>query len=239
MKKLFLLLAALPVFMLFQSCDDNENKDLTEVGKIELSQTELEYTWRGGSDTLQTQGSDWYFSEITVDDKTETLTQEEQGTDFEKTVEWLSVVRKDREIEIKITDRNTSATDERTFEIVLQSATERESITGRQSAMPDGDWDDVIGLSTRDVSFGKEGGTVEVATQWEYWWMTDITLNGEVYAVDYGETSHVKDWVSASKIGMTLQIEVSPNDTGAERTFSIGLEAGNYFDRVEGVQAAE
>ena len=66
-----------------------------------------------------------------------------------------------------------------------------------------------------------------------------VGADGEVYAVDYGETSHVKDWVSASKIGMTLQIEVSPNDTGAERTFSIGLEAGNYFDRVEGVQAAE
>ena len=167
MKKLFLLLAALPVFML-QSCDNDEKDDLTN-----------------------------------------------------------------------ITDRNTSATDERTFEIVLQSETERESIIGKQNVMLDGDWDDVIGLSTREVSFGKDGGTVEVATQGEFWWMTDITLNGEVYAVDYGETSHVKDWVSASKIGTTLQIEVSPNDTGAERTFSIGLEAGNYFDRVEGVQAAD
>lgn len=238
MKKLFLLLAALPVFML-QSCDNDEKDDLTNGEKIGLSQTELEYTWRGGCDTLQTQGSDWYFSEITVDGKTETLTQEEQGTDFEKTVEWLNVKRKDKEIEIKITDRNTSATDERTFEIVLQSEAERESIIGKQNVMLDGDWDDVIGLSTREVSFGKDGGTVEVATQGEFWWMTDITLNGEVYAVDYGETSHVKDWVSASKIGTTLQIEVSPNDTGAERTFSIGLEAGNYFDRVEGVQAAE
>jgi|GEM_PF-2511257 uncharacterized lipoprotein YehR (DUF1307 family) len=73
MKKLFLLLAALPVFML-QSCDNDEKDDLTNGEKIGLSQTELEYTWRGGCDTLQTQGSDWYFSEITVDDKTETLT---------------------------------------------------------------------------------------------------------------------------------------------------------------------
>lgn len=238
MKKLFLLITALPVFMLLQSCDNNENKDLTDVGNIGLSQTELEYTWRGGCDTLQTQGSDWYFSEITVDGKTETLAQEEQGTDFEKTVEWLNVKRKDKEIEIKITDRNTSATDERTFEIVLQSETKRESIIGKQNVMLDGDWDDVIGLSTRDVSFGKEGGTVEVTFQ-GHCWLNEVKINSERYSMDLGVTSYTQDWLSVNMVEKSIFIEVSPNETGVERTFSIGLQAGNYFAMIEGVQTAD
>ena len=104
--------------------------------------------------------------------------------------------------------------------------------------MLDGDWDDVIGLSTRDVSFGKEGGTVEVTFQ-GHCWLNEVKINNERYSMDLGVTSYTQDWLSVNMVEKSIFIEVSPNETGVERTFSIGLQAGNYFAMIEGVQTAD
>lgn len=229
--------------MLFASCDNEEDK--TPDNTIGLEKTELEFEWSGDTIVTRTQGSNWHFSAITVGENTENLSAEGQGKDFAKTVDWLALERNGKEITMMIESRN-GVRDERTFEIVLTSGDNEERIKGLQRARPEGIWDDVIGLSVKDVSFGQEGGTIEVQTTLGMgWWFCGLVLDGKSHSVNFDKEINdmpptvTQDWLTVSRTDTGFTISVDENKTGKERKFTVELQGGDYFDRVHGVQAGK
>lgn len=242
MKKL-LFPIAIASAMLFAGCDKEEDK--TPDNTIGLEKTELEFEWRGDTIVTRTQGSNWHFSAITVGENTENLSAEGQGKDFAKTVDWLALERNGKEITMMIEGESENGID-RTFEIVLTSGDNEERIKGLQRARPIGIWDDVIGLSVKDVSFGQEGGTIEVQTTLGMgWWFCELVLDDERHSVNFDNEINdmpptvTQDWLTVSRTDTGFTISVDENKTGKERKFTVELQGGDYFDRVHGVQAGK
>lgn len=102
-----------------------------------------------------------------------------------------------------------------------------------------GKWDDNIKLSVRDVEFKAKGDSVTVSTQGDWWWLTDITIGDSTY---YGEVldNAEKDQYTYTKEDITIEkrnkhtlfIKAGENLKQSVRKITIGLEAGDYFDRI-------
>jgi len=43
----------------------------------------------------------------------------------------------------------------------------------------DGDWDDNIGLSQKEVQFDASENSIVITTKGEGWWINDVSLNGK------------------------------------------------------------
>ena len=105
----------------------------------------------------------------------------------------------------------------------------------------DGDWDDIIKLSTNKVEFGAKADSVIIKTEGDGWWIEHIRLNDSFYSY-YGsdsidlESDHYKivedDFVVERRDKNTLFVKLTDNLTGEERKMVISLEAGDYFDGV-------
>lgn len=105
-----------------------------------------------------------------------------------------------------------------------------------------GDWDDEIGLSSKNIQFSAKGDSAIITTQSEWWWLSEIRANGEeFYGFDIDSSddyfSIKVDSITFERRGKTsMMIKVEANPTSSERNFAVGLQAGNYFDNINIMQ---
>jgi hypothetical protein len=108
----------------------------------------------------------------------------------------------------------------------------------------DGKWDDNIKLSARKVEFRADGDSVIIKTRGTWWWVTDVTVNNRNYfnfGLDPDSKSYriVNDcFVVERRDANTLFIKADANPRDSVRIITVGLEAGDYFDRVTVTQKA-
>ena len=235
--RFFLGLAFIAIGLLAMSC--NKEEDVVEDGKIGLQQTKFFFQYNLEENfSTSTEGENWYFSSVTLGDKKYSLSKKGQGTVFEKTVDWLTFKRNGKEISGTVADMPEEEAFEgtRTFRIVLRSGTTEEVITGEQG-MYEGPREDMIGLSQKEVTFPKAGGSVDIKTEKGMaWWFESITIGQEVLRMGMEKNSFSNDWLSFEKTADGVHISVKENTTGADRTFVIGLQSGDFFATIKCVQ---
>jgi hypothetical protein len=110
----------------------------------------------------------------------------------------------------------------------------------------DGKWDDNIKLSAKNVEFDSGIDSVTVKTGGNFWWITDVTVNGTIFHlpeninIESNAYSFSKDcFVVERKDKNTLFVKVLENQSSAKRVINIGLEAGDYFDNLTITQASK
>jgi hypothetical protein len=112
---------------------------------------------------------------------------------------------------------------------------------------PIGQWDDNIKLSTKNVDFAVNTDSVTISTEGSWWWIDGISFEDSTYMYYLREDINLEsdsylikenDFVVERRDKNTLFVKIFENNTGKERTLTITLEAGDYFDRVYINQAA-
>jgi hypothetical protein len=103
----------------------------------------------------------------------------------------------------------------------------------------DGDWDDNIKLSSRTLDFHSMADSSIITTGGTGWWITDISVNDEWFnnfdGIDMESNFYTikQDCFTVERRGdHTLFIKLKENSTGKNRVLTVGLESGDYFDRV-------
>ena len=103
----------------------------------------------------------------------------------------------------------------------------------------DGDWDDNIHLSTKTVELKATSDSVAIKTEGSWWWVSDISVDSKSYfnfvGVDLQADNYkIKQdcFVVERRDKNTLFIKVEANPNNDKRIITVGLEAGDYFDRV-------
>ncbi|GET23010.1 BACON domain-containing protein [Prolixibacter denitrificans] len=104
---------------------------------------------------------------------------------------------------------------------------------------PKGIWEDNIHLSTKSAEFNASGDSVTIKTGGDWWWISDVSVDSTWY---YGFTSvdmqsdnyTIKEdcFTVERRDKNTLFIKVAANPNNVKRIITVGLEAGDYFDRV-------
>ena len=104
---------------------------------------------------------------------------------------------------------------------------------------PKGIWDDNIHLSTKTAEFSASGDSITVKTGGSWWWISDISVDSTWYygftGVDLQADSYTIKQACFDverRVKNTLFIKVEANPQNVKRIITIGLEAGDYFDRV-------
>ena len=102
-----------------------------------------------------------------------------------------------------------------------------------------GDWDDNIKLSTKAVEFSSLSDSVTIKTGGSKWWVSNVSVNSDWF---YGfkdinleadsYTIQQDCFVVERRDKNTLFIKVDENPLKVQRVITVGLQAGNYFDRV-------
>ena len=107
------------------------------------------------------------------------------------------------------------------------------------SEKKEGDWDDNIKLSTKAVEFSALSDSVTIKTGGSGWWISDISVNSN-YIYNFNGINIESDsyiikqdcfWVERQDKN-TLFIKVAENTLNVQRIITVGLQAGDYFDRV-------
>lgn len=104
---------------------------------------------------------------------------------------------------------------------------------------PKGLWEDNIHLSTKNASFSSSGDSVIIKTGGDWWRISDVSVDRTWYydftGVDLQSDSY-KIKQSCFEVERrdknTLFIKVDANPNNIKRIITVGLEAGDYFDRV-------
>ena len=102
-----------------------------------------------------------------------------------------------------------------------------------------GKWSDNIKLSTKSAEFSSLGDSIVVTTKGTSWWLSEITIDGtefyDFHSIDVLADSYLikHDCVTFQRRNRsTMFIKLDPNPLPVDRIVVIGLEAGDYFDRV-------
>jgi hypothetical protein len=109
----------------------------------------------------------------------------------------------------------------------------------------DGDWDDNIKLSVRTDEFTATPDSIIITTKGSWWWISDITVNDNHFygfGINPDSESYIikKDcFLVERRDEHTLFIRLDENPLNVRRIVTIGLEAGDYFDRVTITQKAK
>lgn len=126
------------------------------------------------------------------------------------------------------------------FTLVLISSCHKEE--------PDGLWDDIIKLSTKNAEFGVMGDSVLISTEGDWWWIDRISIDDSTYGYYNNENVNLESdsytiiedrFIVERRDKNTLFVKLGENITGAVRIMTIGLEAGDYFDSVTIKQSAK
>jgi len=106
----------------------------------------------------------------------------------------------------------------------------------------DGDWDDIIELSQKEVRFNSTADSITITTKGDSWWISDIRLNDEQIIFESQKTIQPifeiieTEFVISRRGGTELKIKIAENPTVDQRELIIGLQAGNYFDNIKVIQ---
>lgn len=110
----------------------------------------------------------------------------------------------------------------------------------------DGDWDDHIKLSEKEVQFDSLENSVTINTEGSGWWISGIFFKeGETFDFSTVDTTSKSFTITESDFIVErlnekeLFIKLFENTTGSERIFTVGLQAGNYFDGITITQSAD
>lgn len=117
--------------------------------------------------------------------------------------------------------------------------------TSCEKDTPIGKWDDNIKLSAKTATFHADSDSVIITTEGTWWWVTDISVGNSVF-YGFEDVNLESDSYSIERDGIvverrnstTLFIKADANPTELERIIKVGLEAGDYFDRIFITQAA-
>jgi len=111
---------------------------------------------------------------------------------------------------------------------------------------PLGKWDDNIKLSQKKANFKAEKDSIIITTEGEWWWITDISFNGnrnyDLSNIDVTSTNYTivePEFKIERKNTKTIYIEMEENNKDSIRILKIGLEAGDYFDGITITQATK
>ncbi len=114
---------------------------------------------------------------------------------------------------------------------ILFSCSEKET--------PIGKWDDIIELSTKNITFDASEDSVTINTKGDWWWVTNISVNNKIFNVPddinvetYNYSIQLDCFLVERRDKNTLFIKVDENPLNIQRIIWVGLEAGNYFDGV-------
>ncbi len=109
-----------------------------------------------------------------------------------------------------------------------------------------GKWDDIIKLSTKDAKFQANADSTIITTKGDWWWITDISVDNEYFYnfedINFESNNYsIKQncFVVERRDKNTLFIKIDSNTLPSQRIITIGLEAGDYFDRIVITQAAQ
>ncbi len=104
---------------------------------------------------------------------------------------------------------------------------------------PLGKWGDNIKLSTKNVEFNSTADSVTITTEGEWWWVNEISVGDTSYHhfedINLEADNYVIQdtcFVVERRDKTQLFIKVDENPSNVERVIVVGLEAGDYFDRV-------
>jgi hypothetical protein len=111
---------------------------------------------------------------------------------------------------------------------------------------PDGKWDDNIKLSTKYVEFSSAQDSVIITTEGSWWWINAIMLGDSTYNyfnndIDFESDSYTiseDSFVVEKRDSYTLSVRMEANNDNKARTLKLSLQAGDYFDDVTILQAA-
>ncbi|MBA6314654.1 hypothetical protein [Cellulophaga baltica] len=107
----------------------------------------------------------------------------------------------------------------------------------------DGDWDDNIKLSQKEVQFSSAQNNIEISTEGTGWWIGEVSMDGEFFDLNGIDTT--KENFTIEEIEFSIErknsteifISMRQNPTESERVLIIGLQSGNYFDGVKITQS--
>jgi hypothetical protein len=103
----------------------------------------------------------------------------------------------------------------------------------------EGKWNDIIKLSTKQATFQANGDSIEILTKGDWWWITDVSVNNNWFYnfqnINREDDSYkiIQDCFDVERRNKkSLFIKVDTNKSNTQRIITVGLEAGDYFDRV-------
>jgi hypothetical protein len=109
----------------------------------------------------------------------------------------------------------------------------------------DGDWDDCIKLSRKNLTFEATADSAVITTVGQWWWVTDVSVNNVYFCGFEGVETDSEHYVIRQdcftierRDAHTLFIKLDANLLSSPRSISVGLQAGDYFDRVSITQKA-
>ncbi|SHJ78526.1 hypothetical protein SAMN04488007_1425 [Maribacter aquivivus] len=109
----------------------------------------------------------------------------------------------------------------------------------------DGEWDDNIHLSEKNITISAEANKVLITTKGTSWWIAGILLYDDSdYDISDTDTTQedflieTEDFSIERKNTKEIHVSMTQNNTGSERTLTVSLQAGNYFDGFQVHQSA-
>lgn len=110
----------------------------------------------------------------------------------------------------------------------------------------DGDWDDNIKLSQKELQFDSLENSVVITTEGDWWWISEVFFkDGQTFDLSNVDTTANNFTITESeftlerKNGKQIIIKLFENTTGSERILTVGLQAGNYFDGITITQSRD
>lgn len=238
------------LLLIMFSCDNDDKQQGASV--IMPSTKNIEFWGFRDTATVTTQGNDWWVYAIQLDGVEHVV--EYANADIEKrrvwkqTCEWLTLERNHTKLDIIVPDN--SAFVQRTFAIVMKTKTGSDTIYGLQQEPWDGPnpFVDYFKLSATSVAFETAGGTANITSEETGWWIDQVVVDGNTYVLTADETeqfifgqdftwSKTYDFLTIVVKPRALTLTVTPNTSGGERSFEIGLQSGDAFTRITGTQA--
>ena len=109
----------------------------------------------------------------------------------------------------------------------------------------DGDWEDNIELSQKEVNFDFGANSTTITTKGNSWWISNIRLNDEHINIEQVNTIEdsfdiIETEFSIFRRNATdVRIEVTENQSLEQREIIIGVQDGNYFDNIKIIQKGQ
>ena len=110
----------------------------------------------------------------------------------------------------------------------------------------DGDWDDNIKLSQKELRFNSLENLAVITTEGDSWWISGIFFkDGQTFDLSNVDTTANSFAITESaftlerKNGNEISIKLYENTTGSERILTVRLQAGNYFDGITIIQSTD
>lgn len=275
MKKIFAILNLLALAGMV-GCDGGSDEPVDPIpGDVKLSKNEITTTdemfrsCRYTEERIVVDGSGWELASIVIygdDAEAETVYGEIEGVG--RTIAgfkgpWFEVARDRGAVSVKLEAWESLKTDVWrgfTLTFAVPRTDRTATLVVRQSPCPyPGDWDDVIGLSSKELDFGAAGGEQTVTTEGETWSMVGLSV-GQVHygfacpgdieryeGVLKGEydpgmgngQSPVRvtgEWFDITRDDRSVTVKLSPNE-GPARDMSLCLNLGDYYDYLKIRQA--